>query len=104
MGTAIRQAYLKPSPAQLPRPQYLILFNSPNTECSVPLYYVPNTICIAEYTRVDIKRQAPCPQKQEKIHNFSYVKCYKESRHQRKDWSALNSPRATRGKEHHLRS
>lgn len=57
MGTAIRQAYLKPQPCPISKATvcYLTLFNSPNINCSAPLFYVPNTICITEYTRVDTR-------------------------------------------------
>lgn len=61
MGTAIRQAYFKPQPCPMSKATvfYLTLFNPPNTDCSVPLYCVPNTICIPEYTRVDTRDQLP---------------------------------------------
>lgn len=61
MGTAIKQAYLKPQPCPISEATVfcLSLFNPPSTNCSVPLYYVPNIICIAEYTRVDTRDQLP---------------------------------------------
>lgn len=104
MGTAVRQAYLKSQPCPISKATvcYLILFNSPYTNCSVPLLYVPNTICIPEYTGVDTRDRLPAlPQKQRNEIHFSYVKCYKENKHQMKDWSALNSP-STERIEYHL--
>lgn len=52
---------------------YLTLFNSPNTNCSEPLYYVPNTICITEYTREDTRDRLPALRNKENRYTISVM-------------------------------
>lgn len=68
MGATIRQAYLKPWPCPVSKAtvRYFTLFNLPNINCSVPLCYVPSTICSTEHTRVDT-RDSSLPSETKKI-------------------------------------